>query len=211
MTPRTIETLGGRLGLEPQEIETFLLHEKIVVPSNVAISREIRQLTQDAAALLSDGCHRSIIELMKIDEFVPDVRWIARVLNVSADDVNVAVTRLLRLGLLEMSGHDQWIDRSGDGDNGVSDNQFARLVVRQLSDRVRNLQTSAAMDGIEALSNFPAFKVEFRSAQMPVVIEMIRRLERQLEKGGIGEDGSDPELQLEIGIIPINDQTQRSK
>jgi hypothetical protein len=201
---RTIETLGQRLQLDPVLIETFLLHEKIVVPGNSALSREIQQLTHDAAVLLSDGCHRSIIELLKLEEFVPDVRWIARVINVSVDEVNVALTRLLRLGLLEMSDAEGWVDKSGEA-NGVDQNQFGGIVIQRLFTRVRDLQSAENRPRHESLPNLPAFKLAINSIHLPIVIEMIRRLEGELGKRSADYDEQD--LQLEIGIFPNNSAT----
>jgi hypothetical protein len=38
------------------------------------------------------------------------------VLDVSVDDVNVAITRLTRLGLLDMRSRTTWVDRAGNAE-----------------------------------------------------------------------------------------------
>jgi hypothetical protein len=73
----------------------------------------VRQLARDAAEVLADVHHAAILELVALEHFRPDSRWIARVLGLSPDRVNIALQRLLRLGLLEMSGRDRWVDCSG--------------------------------------------------------------------------------------------------
>ena len=51
--------------------------------------------------------HFAILELTRLSEFRADSRWIARVLDISVDEVNVALQRLIRLDLLDMA-----VDRS---------------------------------------------------------------------------------------------------
>jgi hypothetical protein len=46
--------------------------------------------------------HFAILELTRLQDFQPDSRWIARVLGLNPDEVNIALARLMRLGLLEM-------------------------------------------------------------------------------------------------------------
>jgi len=46
-------------------------------------------------------------------EFRTDCRWIAAKTGVSVDEVNVAISRLLRLGLLEARSRGRWKDRTG--------------------------------------------------------------------------------------------------
>ena len=111
MTPRMIKTLGERLGFRTEEIDNYLAHEE--QSGAGVVSREIRFLTMETVALLSDSSHRTILEMTSMEGFVPDTRWIARALDLSVDEVNMALSRLTRLGLLEMAAPDRWIDRSG--------------------------------------------------------------------------------------------------
>ena len=98
---------------------------------------EVQQLARDAASLLSDWSHLGILELIHLEEFNPDTRWIARVLGLTPDEVNVAVTRLVRLGLLKMAARDRWIDKSGKAAAGLA--EFAQAAVQRLSEQVRTL------------------------------------------------------------------------
>ena len=79
-------------------------------------SRDLRQLSRDAALSLAEWHHHAILELTRLASFTPDVRWIARVLDVPVDDVNVAVTRLARLGLLDMQSRTRWVDTAGNAE-----------------------------------------------------------------------------------------------
>ncbi len=53
----------------------------------------------------------AILALTRTADFHADSRWIARTLGVSVDEVNVALQRLLRLGLLQLKTRCAWVAR----------------------------------------------------------------------------------------------------
>src|SRR5262249_22953072 len=112
LTEKTIEALGNHLGLDRAAIERYAANERAFAASPGG-EGEIVQLTSDALNLVSDWYHWAILELVRLDDFRPDSRWIARVLGITTDEVNVALSRLLHLRLLEMVDRDRWVDRSG--------------------------------------------------------------------------------------------------
>jgi uncharacterized protein (TIGR02147 family) len=114
VTARTIEQIGARLKLAPEMITQFVDLER--TPLESWATRELRQLSRDAALTVAEWHHHAILELTRLASFKPDVRWIARVLDVSVDEVNVAITRLTRLGLLDMRSRTSWVDRAGNAE-----------------------------------------------------------------------------------------------
>jgi predicted enzyme related to lactoylglutathione lyase len=100
-TPRTIRRVGASFGLDPAAIEEYVRREAKPL-------RTLDELEKDLAALVDEWQHRAILELTSLDEFQPDSRWIARVLGTTADQVNVALQRLTRLGLLRMVSAEKW-------------------------------------------------------------------------------------------------------
>ncbi|MCI0525362.1 MAG: TIGR02147 family protein [Acidobacteria bacterium] len=199
LTARTIEKLGQRLGLGRTEIESFVAGASLAGSGATAASSEIRQLTFDTVALLSDLSHRSILELTRLDEFVADTRWIARVLNLSVDEVNVALQRLLRLDLLEMTDHKRWLDKSGVTE--ADQDEFARLVIQRLSEQVRKLSITHGAGDDQTVAS--TTRITIKSTDLPLVTEMIERLQRQSS-----ESLDDDEYQLEINLHPINHYNQ---
>ena len=71
-----------------------------------------RQWTAEAMGIVTERVHWQILECCGAPEFRADCRWVAERIGVSTDEVNLAVSRLLRLGLLEMSGG-RWTERTG--------------------------------------------------------------------------------------------------
>ena len=80
MTTRTIRQLGTALRLEPHEIEM-----QCAEANDVALA-----------------------QIVGTSLFRADSRWLATVLGIPIDEVNVSLQRLLRLGALRMAAADRW-------------------------------------------------------------------------------------------------------
>lgn len=103
LTAAAIHTLGSKLKLDPDEVESYLAHDRrwpVADPS----ADEATRLTRDAAEMIADWYHYAILELTRLDSFRADSSWVARVLGISTDEVNIALVRLCHLGLLAMEG-----------------------------------------------------------------------------------------------------------
>jgi uncharacterized protein (TIGR02147 family) len=202
MTPRMVEALGERLGLRTEEIEAFAERER---QADVRfLSNEIRLLTVDTAALLSDGTHQSILELTHMEGFIPDSRWIARALDLTTDEVNMALSRLTRLGMLEMAEADRWIDRSGVDVTGADryGDGYAQQVIRRLSEQVRRISGAGAPkkeDFPEEVVMPAAARIDIGATQLPSVMEFID----QLRRGATDLKREEKEYQIEINLLPI--------
>ena len=110
LTEATIHTLGSALKLSRDEVDAYLAHHRrwpVADPS----ADEATRLTRDAAEMIADWYHYAILELTRLESFRADSSWVARVLGISTDEVNVALVRLCHLGLLAMEGS-RWVDRS---------------------------------------------------------------------------------------------------
>ncbi len=138
-SPATIEKLGRRLGIDSSLIAGYIAREQQArqLVESATTLHEVQQLAKDTANLVSDWYHFAILELIHLPQFKPDTRWIARVLEITPDEVNVALTRLMRLRLLEMKAPDRWIDRSGSA--AASMNDFAQATIAKLQEQVNRL------------------------------------------------------------------------
>lgn len=135
LTRRMIERLGAKLELDAAEINSFAEHEHASTEAGSRTLRERRRAVMDAASLVSEPSHYAILELIRVDGFQPDSRWIARTLDLTVDDVNLAVSRLLRFGLLEMAGRNCWIDRTESLVH--NEEEFAAFALQKLANQLR--------------------------------------------------------------------------
>ena len=131
--PRTIERLGRRLGLDAAVVHLYVEIERQAARAATAPPTESEQLTRDAVAVLAEPHHLALLELTTLADFRADSRWAARVLGVDVDRVNVALSRLARLGLLRMEKH-RWVSCAGDAT--VSARVFHEATLRLLFERL---------------------------------------------------------------------------
>lgn len=107
---KMIEKVGLALGLESQEI---LKYKRSILGLEKEYSQQkYNALPQDAFFLIADWYHLTILELMKLDDFKPDPKWIARALDVNLNQIKMAIERLQRLGILEIKKDGSWIDKT---------------------------------------------------------------------------------------------------
>jgi uncharacterized protein (TIGR02147 family) len=117
LSARALAAVGKRLGLSEEVIGAYGQSQRKKGQAQSA-PENLRSFhfDLDTFQLLSAWYHSAILELIEVSGFRTDSRWIASTLGIAVEDVNVALQRLLRLGLLGMSGRSRWIDKSGDAE-----------------------------------------------------------------------------------------------
>jgi uncharacterized protein (TIGR02147 family) len=203
LTARTIVKLGTRLGLSEDRIQLYCSHARREGPpaAQLANLREIGQMAHDTAALISDWHHYAILELTHLQEFRPDSRWIARVLGLTPDEVNVALTRLMRLGLLRMLGRERWVDLSGNTTASLAD--FAQVSIDRLARQVRGLLLHALQEGAPADCWHTSITLALPRARLAAVHERLARFQHELAALLDTDAVRDDVFQLEISLFPL--------
>ncbi len=127
-----IRAWGKKLGLSAEEISAYIaaLH----VPDAAVLDRQQQLLhwTAEAMGIVAEPLLYQIIHLTRTPAFRADCRWIARETGFTADEVNIAVSRLLRLGLLEMQ-QDRWRDLTGIAE--LSPEKFRKLALSKVREK----------------------------------------------------------------------------
>jgi len=201
MTAKMIEQIGCKIGLERDLIDSFIAREKVAGPSDAPLA-EIQQLTQDTAELVSNVYHYTILELVRLKEFKADSRWIARVLGITTDEVNIALNRLIRLGLLEMADRNRWVDKSGD--TTASFDEFTGIAIQRLSEQVRKLFMRALRETPQEYRALSSTTMAVNTARLPAALELIAKFRRELAESLESTDDCNEVYQLEISLFPIS-------
>lgn len=130
---------GKNLGMAREEVAMYVA--SLHVPEDTVVRRQeqLRHWTAEALAIVADRTHWRMVELTRTRGFKPDCRWIAEQVGVGVDEINVALSRLLRLRLLAIGSRGRW--RGLDDVTEMSEAQFQRHALV----RVREL---AAEDGV---------------------------------------------------------------
>ena len=110
-TPASVlRRAGTRLGLSAEEITAYVAAERLPDSDTLHRQEQLRHWTAEARAILAEPHHHGLLQLLHETDFVADVRVVARRLSVTADEVNLAVARLARLGFLAMLRPTEWRD-----------------------------------------------------------------------------------------------------
>jgi len=128
--PERTKAWGRKLKLSPEEIAVYAAVGRIADSNARLKQEELRHWAAEALALLTQPCHRELLRLSREPSFRPDVRAIAEAVGVSIDEINVALSRLLRLGLLEMNGA-AWADKTGLSE--VTPQSFRKFVAERMA------------------------------------------------------------------------------
>jgi hypothetical protein len=104
---------GRRLKLLPAEIAVYSALARVLDERVRLDEQRLKNWGTEILSLLVDRTHLEILQVSRSAGFRPDSRVIAKRVGCSVDDVNVALSRLLRLGLLEALGRDTWRDNTG--------------------------------------------------------------------------------------------------
>ncbi|MGJ5816646.1 TIGR02147 family protein [Paludibaculum fermentans] len=186
-----IQRLSIRLGIDTETRAQFVT--QTTQPQDAA-----SKMTEETARLLADWQHHAILELLHLDAFRPDSRWIARVLGIPVDEVNVAVQRLLRLGLLRMEPSG-WVDTTG---SAIADEgEFTQAAVDRLAAEVRRLAAPPAPDG--RWREFSSTTLAVNRDQLPALRQLLDRFRQDLghlfENAGLRDDV----YRLDISLWPV--------
>ena len=171
--------------------------------------RVIRELTEDTLAVISGFEHYAILELTHLDDFRPHVSWISRVLGLSPDAINVAIQRLLRIGLLEWVSPDAWVDRTGDLTHLLDG--FAYEAVWRLSERARKHAIGAELSAPDRLHEFSSTTLAVDQRKLPEALRILTRARNEVLRVLSESDRRGQVYHLDISLIPLTGETDPGK
>jgi len=202
LSKRDLETAGKRLGLSEQIIREYA-HGAKRPEVHKAAQKHMRsyQLDLDTFQLLSAWHHYAILELVHIHGFKADSRWIASTLGIPVEEVNVALQRLLRLGLLEMTGRDRWIDKSGDAEFHSA--SLDEAAANELDREIHELAIAATKRTRGEYRAQRQVVLACDSKNLPRVRRMADRFIAEVRSMAAESKRKDDVYQLEISFFPV--------
>ncbi len=202
----TILNLGTRLGLSPQEIEEFINKrqkgKRAINKRHDASLIDYQQLTLDSFKVISDWYHYGILELMRVDHFKPDPKWIARTLGLTVSEVNIAVERLVRVDLLEITPEGKWKDLTG-GTSTTTGNPFTAAAFKKLQRQVLEKAITAIDEVPMEERDQSSVTMAIDSSLLPEAKERIKLFRRDLGKFLSKGEKRDSVYQLGISLYPL--------
>jgi len=146
-TSKQLRTIGLKLGMSTEEITVLLAAEHVPDASTTRRQEMLRHWTAEALAVVTGRTHWEILKLSRATGFRADCRWIARQVGVTVDEVNVALTRLLRLELIDGQWRDQTLLVK------LTEGEFRKLALARI-------RKKAAEDQITFQKDKPAWETQ---------------------------------------------------
>ncbi|HLJ86381.1 MAG TPA: hypothetical protein VKZ53_06135 [Candidatus Angelobacter sp.] len=137
-----IQTWGAKLGIDEEEIRFYSAVEGTRIPRSEGKERH-EHWTMEAAPFISGSVHWEIVRLNRdLENFRADSRWLAGQLHVSIDEINLALSRLLRLGLLEINARGSW--REATGLSVLTEPAFRNVALRRVREKADEHEKSGS-------------------------------------------------------------------
>lgn len=98
------ENIITTIGANPQERDMILesLGKAEIKQATMTNFENYQQLSMDAFKMMADWYHYAILEMMYLEDFRYDYKWMANQLDISVTETRQAVDRLVRLELIEI-------------------------------------------------------------------------------------------------------------
>jgi uncharacterized protein (TIGR02147 family) len=149
VSSKRFEKICERMALGPTERSQLAIAEdrKRTFKKQDHLFRELKNTSTqmrdmaDQFQVIADWYHYAILELVAVQGFQSDERWIAKTLGITYSEVVEARERLMRLGMLEVDTDGHWRDSSGNVSN--SSGQYTSIALRKLQTQVLNLALGA--------------------------------------------------------------------
>ncbi len=161
----------------------------------------LERLGRELSTLRSDWRHFAILELTRVGSFTPDSRWIARVLGATVDEVNVAVQRLLRFGLLQMTSDRAWTPTSPAV--LVSLDGFLEAVASRLPSLHPPDGRGQAVRGDTRPGDRAETTIAVDSRRVDQAIEIMDRCRAEVTTLLTSADPKDDVYRLSISLVPV--------
>lgn len=204
-----IRKLGERLDLRPDEIEEFVRARSPVRdrPTSDSVPPDYRGLTVENFKVISDWYHFALLEMIRLDHFKNDPKWIAKALGVPVLEIHMAIDRLCRLGILEITPDGKWIDCYEKTTN---------IAQPYYDSAHRKMQKQILEKAITALETVPIARRDQTSMSMAIDVEKlpqakekIRQFRRELARFLSRGDKRNEVYHLSVSLYPVTQASER--
>ena len=199
LTAKMILRLGQNLGMGPEELNPFLKETAVSKVKN------FQALSADDFALISDWHYYAILELMKVNGFSAEAKWIANALGLSLVEIKVAMERLERTKMIEKLPDGSWKDLSGGYSTSLQPG-FSNVAAKRYQKQI--LEKS-----IQSIESDPLDKRDHTSITMAVSTADIDKAKNLIKKfrrdfsalmENVTDQDQDQVYQLAIGFFPLS-------
>jgi transcriptional regulator with XRE-family HTH domain len=135
---RHVRSWARKLGMDPEEATAYVAAEHVPDTARAEREEQLRHWTAEAMSIVTERVHWEILRLCRTSAFHYDCRWIAGQIGTTVDEVNLAMSRLLRLRLVEVSAGGEWRDMTKLPD--LTEKEFRKLALARVRQKAAEVQ-----------------------------------------------------------------------
>jgi uncharacterized protein (TIGR02147 family) len=196
-----VEKVGERLKLNAVEIQQEqinLLNEKNQISLHL---KNFEMIDLDQITLIKDWYHYAILNLMRTKEFKQNPSWIAKKLGITLGEIQSAVERLEKVGLLKIE-KGIWVDVSSKFTSHTNNKKFSEAAKQnqmQLFDKAR-----LAIEEVDFKNrNHTGTSLAISLKDLDKAKELITKFRRQFAATFDKESGADEVYHLSVALFPL--------
>lgn len=202
ITKKSVEKVGLILGLAINEIEKYQMISTTPQSGETKNQSAYQQLTIDQFTIMSDWYHYAILELIKIKNFPHATNDFARALGITKSEANIAIERLLRMGLLEKDENDRFFEINNGFATNISGN-LTSIGSKKLQQKILEQSIDALMSLPIEVRNHTSMTMAIDPKLLPEAIERIKKFRRELSEF-LETAGTPTEVyQLSLSLFPV--------
>lgn len=206
LTRKIRDHIGVCMDMPVEDIRKFKAKEhgnKLNVQEDSTVNN-YQQLALDSFYIISDWHHYAILQLMRTKGFSEDPAWIAKRLGIKTMQAKLAIKRLIRVGILEVTVDGCLTDVTG----GTT----SHLRTNFTNEELRGFQIKALEKAINSLKSVPikfrdntSMTMAISKDALPLAKMEITKFRRKLTK--ILEQHAEPDevYQLAISLSPLTE------
>ena len=92
-----IRKWAKKLGLGMEEVTVYVAAEQVPDVQTAKRLEQLRHWSDEAMSIISEPAHCEMLKLIRLTSFKPNCIWLSQQLGVNVDEVNIVLSRLLRL------------------------------------------------------------------------------------------------------------------
>lgn len=192
--------LGTKLSLSPLKVRALMNTRAARADDQFA---KFNKLSDDAFRVIADWHYYAILELIQLEGFKPEIKWIAKTLGLTFTKTLQAVERLKRLNYLEITANGKWIDRLGDTNNLGNDfkTQAFSEHQRQILEKATEALTKTDYEErVQSSMTLVSSRARIKLAK-PLILNFIEELDTFLKAGRDKEDV----VAISVSLFPLTE------
>lgn len=202
VTLSLIRKVAPALKLTAEKVKNYQL--ELIQPTEVRRGQKNYQTVElDQVAIISDWYHYAILNLMRTTGFKPKPLWISRRLGIKPVEAQMALERLIRVGLLSVSQDGKLTDVSNGFTSHIKvdrTTQPARENQRQFFELSRK-----AIDDVEYSNrSHTGVTLAFNLKDLARAKEMIAEFRRKFHETFDQSGNADAVYHLCLGLFPLS-------